>query len=75
MILLIYRTDFDGMENREPITRRVLGYVTSSLAALDAIQGLIEKTPRYEGHEGGWGGEKCSYPIFTAISVEELKPL
>lgn len=74
-IYLIWRIDFDSMENREPITRRLLGYARDHIERDQLLVRL--RSPEvgvktYRGFEGGWGGAETTYPKFEA---QEVKPI
>ena len=72
IILLIWRIDFDPMENREPISRKLLGFCYDTRTAREVVAELKAKSTRYQGREGGHGGTPTTYPKFDVVPTTEL---
>lgn len=71
-IFLIWRVDFDSMENREPISRRLLGYARDVIERDQALAVLQHTVETYPGKDGGWGGADTTYPKFEAQEAKQL---
>lgn len=65
-IFVIIRKDFDNLENHNPITETIYGYVTNEIKAQSIVDSL-NKQSTYTG----W--DNMMYPIFRYVKVEEYK--
>jgi len=70
-VWLIIRIDYDSLENHDPVTERVLGYVGTHELAQAAMAALDRESKKYEGGPlPGMG--RPEYPKFRADRVPEL---
>lgn len=65
-IYLCYKVDFDRLEDREPIIRKLLGYVETEEKAKEFCEKI---KPFYKG----WEWEKGEYPYGEYEEVEEIQ--
>lgn len=72
IILLIWRVDYDPMENREPVHRTLLGFCRDTAEARAVVTALRAKATRYQVREHGSGGMPSVYPKFDVVPVTEL---
>jgi len=65
-VYVIIKTEFDNSENRNPVTRTLLGYTTTPEDAQQLCTGLTAQAERYLGYDNQL------YPKFNAVAVPAL---
>ena len=68
-IYLIIRTDFDDLENHDPIRQKTLGYAESAEHATAILKALESSEPKYKGWDFSWTNRE--YPRFSIKEVNK----